>query len=45
MGRIARRVVASNLARQAPDGLVDSYQRYLTLKRRFELLDRADGSP
>jgi CRP-like cAMP-binding protein len=38
--RVVRRVLANRLPSNAAAGLVDSYQQYLTLKRRFEYPDR-----
>lgn len=39
--RVARRVLASRLPNGEASGLVDAYQQYLTLKRRFEYHDRS----
>ena len=36
--RVVRRVLSSRL--QLPGGLVDPYQQFLSLKKRFEYLDR-----
>lgn len=39
--RVVRRVLSSRLPQGEASGLVDAYQQYLTLKRRFEYHDRS----